>query len=326
MATIINKIAGKVSRKWIDLTSSKYINDNKYNLGLQNKAWRIYLRGKQMLSKNKATYNTSKADSEQVHEAKPGAQVPGGRTNKEVIDWANRHKNYQTNPVSTGDGTETLSYTPSIRSTLVDSVKNQIVIINYSVSPYQRIAIQGAPSRVEVQPISDWVAIKSMGRNNPFMMYTGGEDSIRFEVDWYVYKDQTRKEVIRKCRLLESWSRADGYTSAPPLLKIKWGNSGIYDEDFFVLTMANYTLSNFQNAHYKKIDEYQGGTVDLKLLPHCATQELEFKRVSGRNRTHLDIISQEDIDALLNTLPKVEVPVEVSVRNPSIAHSRSINL
>lgn len=310
MATIINKVVGKISRKWIDLTSSKYINDNKYNLGLQNKAWRVYLMGKQKLSKNKATFDTEKADSEQKHEAKRGVHVKGGNTNQKVIDWANRHKDYQVNPQSCGDPTVALPYTPSKRYEVRKSVRNQIIIVNYNVSPYMAIAIQGTPEKIEVEPISDWVAIKSMGRNNPFMMYTGGEDVIKFDIDWFVYRDQTRNEVIRKCKLLESWTRADGYRNAPPILKIKWGNSGIYDNDLFVLTSANYHLSNFQNSYYKKLDNNTGEVVDLKLLPHCATQELVFKRVSQTNRTHLDIISEEEIRAIYS-LPQIQTNIEI---------------
>lgn len=173
---------------------------------------------------------------------------------------------------------------------------NQIIIINPNTSPYTKIIIQGMPSEVEVNPESNWAVVKSMGRNNPFMFYTGGEDIISFDISWYsVQKD--REDVLNKCRLLESWTRANGYKSSPPILYISWGSSNLFKNDTFVLTSAKYTLSNFQNATRSTRGKYTGSgdQLDLKLLPNCAIQHLVFKKVTSDNVTHEQIISKEKI-------------------------------
>ena len=186
-----------------------------------------------------------------------------------------------------------------------DILQNQIIIFNYNVSPYQAIRLQNRPDSIDVNPQSNWVAVKSMGRNNPFMMYTGGEDTISLEISWFANDAQNRQEVVTKCRLLESWTRADGYVASPPVLKIKWGTSGLFDNDTFILESAPYRLYNMQSA--ARASRYQHNewgsrnlaigeeAVNLGLVPQCATQTLTFKRVTAENRTHAQIVSVEEL-------------------------------
>lgn len=178
---------------------------------------------------------------------------------------------------------------------------NNIRIVNNMVSPYQYVELQNRPWEMRVEPTSSWAAVKSMGRNNPFMVYTGGEDSITLEVSWYAEDEESRLDVLAKCRLLEAWSRADGYMKSPPVLNIYWGTSGMFLNDGFVLTSAAYTLTNFQDTsaypeeyrdpEMRKMYTEIGGLVENRgLLPTCANQTLVFKRVSGINRTYLDMV------------------------------------
>lgn len=171
--------------------------------------------------------------------------------------------------------------------------KNSIIIINASVSPYQAIILQNRPGELDIHPKSNWVSVQSMGRNVPFMMYTGGEDIISFNISWYANDPENRDEVLWKCKLLESWSKANGYLASPPVLNIKWGNSDIFSmDDKFILESAKYTLKNFQDrAKLNPAGMYEDSNIiDLKLNPACATQYLTFKRVSMDNPTHNDIV------------------------------------
>lgn len=175
--------------------------------------------------------------------------------------------------------------------------QNDIIIINPGI-PYTAIVIQNRPNILNITPTSNWASIKSMGRNNPFMMYTGGEDSISFDISWYCSDPKNREEVVTKCRLLESWTRADGYSLAPPTLKIIWGNSNIFENDDFILESAPYQLTHFQDASFKDYSSENREIQDLKLYPNYATQTLTFKRVTWDNRTRNQIIS---IDKLKKT-------------------------
>lgn len=171
----------------------------------------------------------------------------------------------------------------------VSTVRNEIVIINPNPTGesqgYQSLTIQGMPSEVNIETDNTWVAVKSAGRNNPLYIYTGSEDTISFDISWYSL-DKDRKDVIRKCRLLESWSKANGYISSPPELWISWGASELFKDDSFILAAAPYTLTNFQNAY--RVDR-TSPIIDLGLIPNAAVQKLTFKRVTKTNRTHTEI-------------------------------------
>lgn len=176
------------------------------------------------------------------------------------------------------------------------TINNQIIIINPNTSPYTKVVIQGMPHELEVTPDSNWATVKSAGRNNPFMIYTGGEDTISFDISWFSIQED-RKDVINKCRLLESWTRADGYNSSPPVLLLSWGNANIFKDDKFVLVSARYNLTNFQNSYIKNISRKSiQQPIDLGLLPNCAIQKLVFKKVTSNNTTHEEIISREELN------------------------------
>lgn len=200
--------------------------------------------------------------------------------NKWLLDSENRHKQEDT-PLSVAQERQ---------------INNQIIIINPNTSPYTKIIIQGMPSELDINPESSWATVKSMGRNNSFMFYTGGEDTISFDISWYSVQSD-REDVINKCKLLESWTRADGYKAAPPTLYISWGNSDLFKDDTFILSSAKYTLSNFQNAARTTWNRDKNTQqIDLKLLPNCAVQNLVFKKVTLDNTTHERIIPKSKLE------------------------------
>lgn len=170
-------------------------------------------------------------------------------------------------------------------------LKNQVKIINASVSPYQAIILQNRPNEITIDPKSNWAAVHSMGRNVPFMMYTGGEETVSFDVSWFANDPARRDEVLWKCKLLESWSRADGYSASPPVLILSWGKSKVFRNDqYYILESARYILKNFQDLA-KSNDQI----IDLHLNPAVATQSLVFKRISMTNLTHEDIVPLEEL-------------------------------
>lgn len=180
---------------------------------------------------------------------------------------------------------------PKLKATpTVNTVKNQIIIINPNTNAdgngtYESIVIQGKPSEVNIESENHWVAVRTNGRNNPFYMYTGSEDTISFDISWYSTQPD-RKDVIKKCRLLESWSKADAYAASPPELWISWGSAELFKDYSFILVSAPYVLSNFQNACRAN---RTSPITDLGLLPNAATQKLTFKRVTKHNLTTADI-------------------------------------
>lgn len=249
-----------------------------------------------------------------------------------LVNTSFKLENSKSNP-----GISILSLNQGIRKLQRETLipKNNIIIINDNVSPPISIVIQNRPNEVNINPQTNWVSIMSMGRNNPFMMYTGGEDTISFDISWYSNDPINREDVLTKCRLLESWSKANGYNRAPPVLRISWGTSGIFDNDLFILYSASYKLNNFQDRYSgssidtDKFSRSVTRTINLGLLPSIATQSLVFKKVTGKNLTHNDICSPEKLQKLrpsevmgvqttisnnittFDSIPKTTIPTEL---------------
>lgn len=177
---------------------------------------------------------------------------------------------------------------------LESSSNNQVIIYNLtSNGSYSYLVLQNRPPEIEFRGETSWARISSMGRNTPMYHYTGAEDILQFNVSWYCSDPNNPAEVISKCRLLEAWTKANGYLSGPPILKIQWGNSGIFDEHRYILTSATYTLKNFQSGHMDRRERNNPQYRDTKLYPMLATQELIFKRVSGYNLGYEDFVTNK---------------------------------
>lgn len=147
-----------------------------------------------------------------------------------------------------------------------------LYLTNLDSNPLERIAIQSVPTTLSVDPVANWSAIPSIGRNNPFYHYTGGEDEIRFTLDWYSVTE-SRDDVIKSCRWVESLSRNDGYLGRAPRVHLAWGS--LYKFSEWVVFKAPYDLEVFEPGN--------------GLLPIQAFQRLVLKKVSDENTRRDDI-------------------------------------
>lgn len=154
---------------------------------------------------------------------------------------------------------DTPSYIPS---------RMWLVHIDENGRNLESLKIQTVPEQIEVQPSSTWSVIPSIGRNNPFYHYTGGEDSLRLTLDWYAVT-AAKEEVIEKCRWVESLSKADGYFKGPPLVVLVFGDLYVYDT--WIIESAPYRLSLFDRS--------------AGMFPRQAYQDLTLKKVTPNNTT-----------------------------------------
>lgn len=141
-----------------------------------------------------------------------------------------------------------------------------IIRIDERERKVETLKIQTVPKELDYNPQANWVVIPSVGRNNPFYNYTGGEDSLSFTLDWFC-NDERRTDVIESCRWLESLSKADGYNAEPPMVILQWGR--LFRFEKWIVESAPYKLSLF-NREYS-------------MLPGQAYQEVTLKRVTGFN-------------------------------------------
>lgn len=194
---------------------------------------------------------------------------------------------------------------------------------------YRSVALQGVPREISYNPESNFKSIGSMGRNNPHYMYTGSEDTLEMEIDWYSLH-KSRRDVIFKCRWLEALTKSDEYRTPPHRVMILWGGFGfpqkpggglswaedilVYGSDYreyeseitmfenmiWLLVSAPYTLHEFTRGFYdksgveggyaKSIHEPGVKYINNKLYPAAATQKLVFKRLTEYNLSRNNII------------------------------------
>ena len=136
----------------------------------------------------------------------------------------------------------------------------------------EKLRIQTVPIEMSVTPESNWVAIPTIGRNNPFYNYTGGEDTLEFILDWYSTSEDNT-DVINKCRWVESLSKANGYVKGPPKILLIFGK--LFTRTTWIIEKAPYKLSLFNKSE--------------GMLPRQAYQELTLKKVTDHNSSITEI-------------------------------------
>lgn len=303
MARILNQAAGKIVKKYNDLTQ-----DTAGVLtGPLNKLWRARIllnRATSLLPKDKADKGKLYIPNGVFGEAQVSSKQP--KINEQLQgQYRLILKHELTSLVKVEDGPDPAkgqSASEKKTAFFVNEVDrnpgdNQVIIYNLSKSPYQYIILQNRPSSLDFRGESTLATIKSMGRNTPMYHFTGSEDIIQFNISWFCNDPENPNEVLFKCRLLESWTKSNGYQAGPPILMIQWGNSGIFINHKYILTSATYSLSNFRNAYRKRDSNGKPSQeiVSLGLTPSTATQELIFKRVSSYNLSYQDLVTDEDL-------------------------------
>lgn len=295
MAKILGKVTGKVFEKYNDLTR-----DTAGILtGPANKLWRakIFLnRATSGLPKDTAPRGSIFNPNNNLgpHTSSKHPTLNGDLRNIRRLQLQHGDLKIDGNDPALGrnvkDNLNTYQVSQDIRRL------NKVFIYNTHVSPYQYIELQNRPPSIDYRGETTWATIKSMGRNTPMYHYTGSEDIVQFNVSWYCNDPDNPAEVITKCKLLESWSKSNAYQSAPPILQIQWGNSDIFEDHYYILTSATYSLSNFRNASRQRMKSSVDIREDLDLYPSSATQELIFKRVSSYSLSHEDIVKSKSAE------------------------------
>lgn len=201
-----------------------------------------------------------------------------------------------------------------INSAFNPQEQNQVIIYNLSEvtngEPEPFIVLQIRPKEVEARPETSWAEIKSMGRNTPMYHYLGAQDSLHINTSWFIKGKPDDPGfnpywVINQCRRLKSWSMANGYVAAPPVLRIQWGRADIFKDELWILTSATYNLGNFSDKVVVKrnlwsqkdnlmIPQKEVQLIDSGLVPFTATQELIFKRVASHSLLAEEIYNYQE--------------------------------
>lgn len=144
--------------------------------------------------------------------------------------------------------------------------KNQPFIMDLSTMEY--LVFQGLPSEISVDAEPGWYAVASAGRNLPTYQYTGNESIITFTISWYS-DEESREDVIRKCKWLESLTMNTGYDKPPPELLFAFGE--LFSKGKFIMKKAPYKIGLFNR--------------EMGMYPQLASQEITLARIWDSNPT-----------------------------------------
>ena len=304
----IRREYGSIMRTGLDSLNTYLtgLDTNQWSMGNINKAWRsLILINRERRGNVKDPYLSESTDP-----AKSGNLTKNKTAREEDINGGVRiyHDDGRI-AVLAGNNPDMVSSIESEALAAIDKGKrllnaktqNRVIIYNISSTPYQYIELQVRPASLDFKGETTWASIKSMGRNTPMYHYTGAEDTLQFNTSWFRTDPNHPDEVVNKCRLLEAWSKSDGYEAAPPILMIQWGDDqadSLFKDHRYILISATYTLKNFSDTTRtwdsgKKT--LSNSLVNNKLYPTSATQELIFKRVSSNNLGYEDIISTDKL-------------------------------
>lgn len=188
-----------------------------------------------------------------------------------------------------GENSPNTSEHSKFKSVKGGSLSDYIAIIDLDAkgkdNQYEVIRLPFVPKELEYNSESSFVAIKPMGRNNPIYHYTGSEDQLEFEIDWYAF-DWGRRQVIENCRKIEALSKADGYKGDPHRVKLMWGKENVLfsDHEFLVLS-APYRLSHFNRGNINSNGEIES----TYMLPIQAYQRVTLGRITRNNLTKIEV-------------------------------------
>ena len=146
------------------------------------------------------------------------------------------------------------------------------------------IKLPFVPKELNYNSESSYVAIKPIGRNNPYYHYTGSEDLLQFEIDWHSF-NQDRKDVIQNCRKIEALSKGDGSYKSPSRIMLKWGKINLLFRDhIFIILKAPYKMTLFNKA------QMNGDFIErTSMLPIQAYQSVTLARITTNNLRKKDI-------------------------------------
>jgi len=180
--------------------------------------------------------------------------------------------------------------------------KSYIYIIQIKSNKiYETIQLPFIPKVLDWDIKTDLNAIMSLGRNNPSdFHFTGAEDTLEFEIDWFFTTGSSddseyRKSAMNNALKLVSWAKADGYTSSPLPINLIWGpETFLIPQKGITMYTSDYKSNIFINDLWViksikgKLEEFYK---PMSLLPQRVTQTITLEKMAPTNPTTKQLLS-----------------------------------
>lgn len=106
----------------------------------------------------------------------------------------------------------------------------------------ERLGLLGVPKQLTYDPQVSWAVIKPFGKNTPNYHFTGAEDTLVLELTWWA-EEEGMTDVVKRCKWVESMSKADGDRGRPHILRLIWGD--LYRKAMWLVKSCPYDLFDF---------------------------------------------------------------------------------
>jgi len=160
------------------------------------------------------------------------------------------------------------NYTPETSTT-----KGLLYLI--AVDTMEKLEIQFVPPELAIERQIDIAKVRVVGRNNPLHQYVGGDTTLGLQLDFHAM-DEDRKDVIRKCRWLESLGYNDGYEKQPPRVKLVFGD--LFQDQIWIVQSVSYKLSAF-DKQYGFLPRQAYVDIELALDPEINLKWADVQKV-----------------------------------------------
>lgn len=162
---------------------------------------------------------------------------------------------------------------PSIEGNTISDTNKSLYIVEIGGNR-DRIEIQFTPKEISFNSQANNQKIEVIGRNNPLYHYTGGQDTLKFQLDFYA-DDEDREEVVKKVRWLQALRYNNGRRNRKKNVLIVWGD--LFNDPFYVWTVDSVDV------------KYSDFRSDKKYNPVQAYVDIQFSLDPPENITINDI-------------------------------------
>lgn len=131
------------------------------------------------------------------------------------------------------------------------------------VDTLERLDIMFVPDELNLARSPNVPNLQVIGKNLPDYQYTGGETTLQLRLDFFA-EQENRRDVIVKCKWLESLQYNNGFKSPPSKIKLIFGD--LFRDDLWIVKGTTFKFSLF-NKQYGYMPQQAYVDITLALDP-----------------------------------------------------------
>lgn len=129
---------------------------------------------------------------------------------------------------------------------MLSTTQGQCYILDIdSKEPNDFIEIQFVPEEIFFARSVRMEGVQIIGHNTPSYQYLGGESTVSMRLDFYA-NEESRRDVMRRCRWLESLTFNERLEEPPHRVVITFGK--LFKNELWVVKNINYRVTNFHKV------------------------------------------------------------------------------